>query len=138
MNGPYDDILCLPHHVSAKRQPMSIHDRAAQFSPFAALTGHEAAIQETARLTDTQIHLDMDGIPLLDAQIRLLAEQVSDHPEIFATCFVPDERKLGGAYVPVTGRVKKVLPLEQVILLEDGRALPFDHISRLEILKKQP
>lgn len=137
MNGHYDDIIHLPHHVSSKRKPMSIYDRAAQFSPFAALTGHDAAIQETARLTDSRIQLDMDGIALLDAQIRQLAEHLSESPQITATCFVPDDRKDGGSYVTITGTVRKILSLEQAILLEDGRTLQFDRISRLEILSAE-
>ena len=130
---PYRDILHLPHPVSPTRAKMSMVERAAQFAPFAALTGHEAAIQETARLTDAQIHLDMDGIPLLDAQIRLLAEQVSDHPEIFATCFVPDERKAGGAYHSVTARVRKILEQERILLLEDDIRVPIDRIVSLTV-----
>ena len=133
MNSPYEDILYLPHHVSPVRQPMSRQDRAAQFSPFAALTGHEAAIAETARLTDARTQLDMDGIPLLDAQLRHLAERLPEHPQVTIIYFVPDERKDGGSYVTVTGKVRKMLPLEQAVLMEDGQLLYFDRIFQLEI-----
>lgn len=136
MSGLYDDIIHLPHHVSPTRQPMSMHDRAAQFSPFAALTGHDAAIQETARLTDSQVQLDVDGVAMLDAQLQQLV-RLEELPEIKAVCFVPDWKKSGGTYVTVTGTVKKVDCHRQQILLEDGNILPFDRISHMEILSSK-
>lgn len=132
MTGPYDDIIHLPHHVSKTRRRMSAADRAAQFSPFAALTGHDAAIRETARLTDAPIFLADDGRALLDERIRLLKDHQQEHPEVTVTYFVPDERKQGGAYVTVTGNVHAVRPRLQDIVLEDGTEVDFDRIYRLE------
>ena len=103
--GKYDDIINLPHHVSATRPRMSMIDRAAQFSPFAALTGYDAAIKETGRLTDRRIELTEDSRAAMDRKQQLLVENLADHPEVSVTYFVPDERKAGGAYITVTGRV---------------------------------
>lgn len=132
MNNSYEDILYLPHHVSAFRPRMSMTDRAAQFSPFAALTGYDAAIQETGRLTDELIELDIDGMTMLNEKIRVLAEQVEEQPQITVTYFVPDERKKGGAYVRTGGRAKKIDPHEQVMVLEDGTKIPFRYISDIQ------
>lgn len=128
----YEDILHLPHHVSAKRRRMSLHDRAAQFSPFAALTGHDAAIRETARLTDARFNLADDGTAMLDEKLRILLEHQHLHPEITVVYFVPDERKSGGAYVTVTGRLGAVSSREQALILENGRELYFSRIYGLE------
>lgn len=111
---------------------MSLSDRAAQFSPFAALNGYDAAIQETARPTDVQILPDVDSIAALDAQFRCLAEYQAQQPEITAEYFVPDERKQGGAYRYVTGKIKKVDGLYKAIILTDGTWLFFDRICRIE------
>ena len=128
----YEDILHLPHHVSARRRQMSNLERAAQFSPFAALTGHDAAIRETARLTDDRFDLADDGTAMLDEKLRILLEHRHSHPEITAVYFVPDERKSGGAYVTVTGRLTAVSSREQALILEDGRELYFSRIYGLD------
>ena len=104
----YDDIIHLPHHVSTAHPPMPAADRAAQFSPFAALAGHEAAIRETARLTDERAELDENAKAVLDEKLRMIQEMLPAHPEITVTYFQPDAKKSGGAYVSVTGRVKKL------------------------------
>ena len=106
-NHRYDDIIDLPHHVSATRTRMSMIERAAQFSPFAALTGYDAAIKETWRLTDQRIELSEECRAALDRKQMLLLDHIGDRPEISITYFVPDERKNGGTYVTVTGKVKK-------------------------------
>ena len=106
--GRYDDIINLPHHVSTKHPHMAPIDRAAQFSPFAALTGHDEAIKETARLTDERMELDENRKELLDARLQLLREHLGEKPTVTFTFFEPDERKSGGAYVTVTGSVKKI------------------------------
>ena len=93
MSGPYDDIIDLPHPTSAKHPRMSISDRAAIFSPFAALTGHAAAIQETARLTDRRIELDEDTRTELDRRQAILLEHIGEQPEVTITWFCPDEKK---------------------------------------------
>lgn len=129
----YDDIIDLPHHVSPKRSRMSNYDRAAQFSPFAALTGYESVIQETARLTDAQIELDEGGKALLDEKLQELQEMIDEQPRAVFTCYQPDERKLGGAYVSVTGRVKRIDGVTRCVLLTDGTVLPISRIYGIEL-----
>ena len=124
----YDDIINLPHHVSKRHPQMSLQNRAAQFSPFAALTGHEAAIQETARLTDSFIELSEDRKERLDEQLQMIMENLEQKPECEITYFQPDEKKSGGSYVTVCGRIKKVDRFEQKIMFTDGTALPINHL----------
>lgn len=131
MSGPYDDILHLPHHVSPKRKRMSMVDRGAQFSPFAALTGYDAAIQETGRLTDRDFELDVDGKAMLDEKIRKIRDCIQQHPEITVTYFIPDERKAGGAYREIRGRVVKADSLNQWLVMEDGTVLDFCRIYEI-------
>lgn len=131
-NHKYDDILNLPHHVSATRPRMSMMDRAAQFSPFAALTGYDAAIQETGRLTDRRIELSEDSRAALDRKQQLLLDRIADHPQVSVTYFVPDERKSGGSYVTATGSVKKVDPHRRIMEMEDGDEIPLDDILDME------
>ena len=131
-NHQYDDIIDLPHHVSATRPRMSMIDRAAQFSPFAALTGYDAAIKETGRLTDERIELSEESRAVLDRKQQLLLDNLADHPKVTVTYFVPDERKAGGAYVTVTGRVKKVDDYQRLLLLTDGTKIPLDEILDME------
>lgn len=106
--GPYDDIINLPHHTSTTRPRMPRENRAAMFSPFAALTGYEAAIKETARLTDERIELSENMIEDLDAKLAILAEKVEEHPKIAVTYFRSDAKKAGGAYVTTAGALKKI------------------------------
>ena len=129
---PYDDIIDLPRHISKKRPQMSMIDRAAQFSPFAALTGYEAAIQETARLTEEQSFLDEDSKAELDRRLRVLTEQHIDKPEVDTTYFQPDEKKEGGAYVTASGRIKKVDDVERTVCLMDGRKILIEQIVNVE------
>lgn len=131
-NHQYDDIIDLPHHVSPTRPRMSMIDRAAQFSPFAALTGYDAAIKETGRLTDQRIELSEDSRAALDRKQQLLVECLADQPEVSVTYFIPDERKSGGAYVTVTGIVKKVDDYQRLLLLTEGTKIPLDDILELE------
>ncbi len=131
-NHQYDDIINLPHYVSPTRPRMSMIDRAAQFSPFAALTGYDAAIRETGRLTDQRIELSEDSRAALDRKQQLLVECLADHPEVSVIYFIPDERKSGGAYVTVTGIVKKVDDYQRLLLLTDGTKIPLDDILDLE------
>ena len=98
-NQQYNDIIDLPHHISTTRPRMSMLDRAAQFSPFAALTGYDAAIKETGRLTGQRIELTEECRAVLDRKQQVLLENLAEHPEVSVTYFVPDERKSGGAYV---------------------------------------
>lgn len=129
---PYEDIIHLPHHVSTTRKPMSMIDRAAQFSPFSAIVGYDAAIRETARLTDEAIELEEDRKAELDRKLRVLTEKLAEHPEITITYFQPDEKKDGGAYVTVSGQLKKIDDFERVITLMDGGKVPVDHVVDVE------
>lgn len=124
----YDDIINLPHPTSPKHPRMSAIDRAAQFSPFAALTGYEAAIQETARLTDRRIELDESAKTVLDEKLRLLADAIETRPEASITYFLPDAKKAGGEYVTATGRMKKIDNYERVIVMMNGKKIPLEDI----------
>lgn len=126
----YDDIINLPHPTSQKHPRMSLYDRAAQFSPFAALTGHDAAIKETARFTEKQTEQSEDLISRLNEKLQI----ISDNPrtEITVTYFVPDERKVGGAYVSHTGIVKKIDDYEYALVMEDRTVIPISQISEIE------
>ena len=132
MRGQYDDIINLPHHVSATRLQMPMIDRAAQFSPFAALTGYDAAIKETGRLTDAKIELGEEALNILNMKFQLLVDSLADEPEITFTYFKPDERKAGGAYIEVTGTVKKVDDFERLIVMQNGTKMPMDDILNIE------
>lgn len=132
MSGPYDDIIDLPHPTSAKHPRMSISDRAAIFSPFAALTGHAAAIQETARLTDRRIELDEDTRTELDRRQAILLEHIGEQPEVTITWFCPDEKKSGGAYVVTVGRLKRVDDTAGTLRLADGMTIALDKIVDLQ------
>ncbi len=129
MSGAYDDIINLPHPTSAKHPRMPLADRAAIFSPFAALAGHGAAIEETARLTDQRIELTEEEKTLLDEKLRLLLE--TGRVGAF-TYFLPDGRKDGGAYVTTVGTVKKIDPLKGQVILTDRTAIPIEDILEIE------
>ena len=128
----YEDIINLPHHVSKTRPQMSMLDRAAQFSPFAALTGYDAAIKETGRLTDEKIELDEDTKAALDMKQAYLIEMIDEQPEITIIYFLPDARKVGGAYVTVTGNLKRFDEYERLLILTDGKKIPMDDIADIE------
>ena len=130
----YDDIIHLPRPVSRKRSPMSNFDRAAQFSPFAALTGYDAVIAETGRLTDMQIELDEGGKALLNEKLQIIREHLSEKPAVVLRVFCPDGRKSGGAYETVTGCVKKIDPVTRVLVLTEGTVIPIDRIYGIECL----
>lgn len=132
MNDRYDDIIHLPHHVSKTRPQMSMMDRAAQFSPFAALTGYDAAIKETGRLTDEKIELGEETKAVLDRKQRYLSDMISVQPEITVTYFLPDERKSGGTYLSVTGKLKRIDEYERMMILTDGKKIPLDDIMNIE------
>ncbi len=133
MSGPYDDIIQLPHPTSARHPRMSLSNRAAHFSPFAALSGHSAALAETARLTDQQIELSDDDKAVLDQKQRILLEHINEHPEIMVTWFQPDEKKDGGQYITTTGRLKRFDESACMLLLKDGSNIPISHIVPEEI-----
>lgn len=132
MTKKYHDIINLPRHVSKKRPPMTTINRAAQFSPFAALTGHDAAIKETARLTDQRIELDEYTKDILNHRLQILADRIKEHREMAVTYFQPDAKKNGGAYVTATGTVKKIDIYELVVIMADGTVIPLDEIISIE------
>lgn len=126
----YEDIINMPHHVSSKRQPMSMIDRAAQFSPFAALTGYDAAVKETARLTDKRIELDEYEKAALDAKLRITLENRGE--EIIITYFKPDTKKDGGAYISITGKIKKIDEYKREVILVDGLKISIEDIMEIK------
>ncbi|MBE5960530.1 MAG: YolD-like family protein [Lachnospiraceae bacterium] len=128
----YDDIINLPHHVSPSRPRMSLYDRAAQFSPFAALTGHGAAIQETARLTGQRIELDENSKQHLNERLQMIKNHLKDQPEVEFTYFIADQKKEGGEYVTVVGNVKKIKEYEQLIFLADGSYISIEDILSVD------
>ena len=128
----YEDIIDLPHHTSATRQRMSISDRAAQFAPFAALTGYDGVIEETARLTDEEDAANDESTAILDRKLRLLNDIAGEHPYVEITYFIPDERKSGGRYENAYGYLKMIDTHEKCIVLMDKRKFPFDKIRSLD------
>ena len=131
MKTPYTDIIDLPHHVSRNHPQMPLRDRAAQFAPFAALTGYEAVVGETARLTTVKRELDAQEAEELNRQLAAVIEHLSERPEVTVEYFVPDERKAGGAYVTVTGRARHVSVPEKTLVMADGTVIPMDDIAVL-------
>ena len=128
----YDEIMGLPHHVSKTRPQMPMSDRAAQFAPFAALTGYDSAIKETERLTDKKIELDEEALTILNMRYRLLVDTLDEEPEVEITYFKPDERKAGGEYLTITGVVKKINDFERLITMKDGTKIPMDDIIAID------
>lgn len=125
----YSKIINLPHHQSATRKRMSNYDRAAQFAPFAALTGHDEAIKETARLTDDCIEMGEDRLGELSAKIQLLIDKLSEQPEITVVYFVPDERKSGGSYAEKTGIVRIIDEYERKLVFYDSDKILIDRVT---------
>lgn len=132
MKGRYDDIINLPHHVSATRPQMSMMDRAAQFSPFAALTGYDAAIKETGRLTDEKVEMDAEALNILNMKFRILIDSLAEEPEVTFTYFKSDEHKDGGAYIEITGVVKKMDAFKRLIVMQSGTKIPMDDVLEIE------
>lgn len=132
MKKEYEDIIDLPHHVSTRHPKMSLIARAAQFSPFAALTGYNAAIKETARLTDERVELTEYTKDTIRERLQLISDRLKEHPEIATTYFSPDPMKNGGIYVTVTGIVKKIDEYKRVVLMDDGKRIPIDEIVNVE------
>lgn len=132
MKTPYDDIIGLPHHVSDRHPRMPVSDRAAQFSPFAALTGYEAVVAEAARLTSQKAELTEEQKSVLDARLRGLAD--SGGQGVF-TWFVPDSRKDGGAYRTAAGALKRVDPIQKTVTLGDGTAIPMDSLVDIAVME---
>ena len=152
--NPYADIIDLPHHVSKRHPQMPMEKRAAQFSPFAAMVGHDAAIRETARLTEERLELSEDEKAVIDGKLQMIQAHIEEQPagakqshhapapalahpcalEVTVTYFQPDEKKSGGVYVTVTGSAKKVDDVSKLLLLQDGKAIPIKDIQLLQNL----
>lgn len=128
----YDDIIHLPHHVSKNHPRMPPMNRAAQFMPFAALTGHEAAIQETARLTDSFAELDEDRKAQLNQQLLMIREHLALRPECEISYFQTDEKKTGGTYASLRGRIKNIDEPAGQIVFTDGTALPMEYLFSIK------
>lgn len=124
----YEDIIHLPHPVSVRHAALSNADRAAQFAPFAALTGYDAELAETARLTTPRAELTESEQQLLNDVYRYLQQHSSEHPGVTITYFQPDSRKAGGAYVTVTAPVKRIDEYTQSIILTTGETVPLSEI----------
>lgn len=127
-NHQYDDIINMEHHKSKKHPPMSLYARSAQFASFAALTGYEDAVRETAREVMERIEIDDELKNILDGKIQLLSEQINKKPEVIFTYFIPDLTKDGGIYISVAGIVKKIDTYNQNIILEDKTEIPINDI----------
>lgn len=128
----YEEIMKHPHHVSKTRPQMPMSDRAAQFAPFAALTGYDSAIKETGRLTGERVELDEEALTDLNMRYQLLVDALDEEPEVEITYFKPDERKSGGEYVTVTGTVKKVDDFERLITMQNGTKIPMDDVLAVD------
>lgn len=128
----YEDIVDLPHHVSKKHPQPTMMERAARFSPFAAITGYEEMVLEEARTTDEFLELDEGTKSVLNAKLQLVQELLPKQPEITFTFFQPDKRKDGGAYVTKTGTVKRIDEYEQLVVMTDGMRIPINYIFEIE------
>ena len=132
MKEDYFDIINLPHHVSRNHPQMPMEARAAQFAPFAALTGYDAVIHETARLTDKQVELEEYDNDRLNLIFSELMDSLEKHPMVTVSYFKPDEHKAGGAYMTVSGKLKKIDTYEQIMKMEDGTVIPIGSIMDLQ------
>lgn len=128
----YEDIINLPHYQSTKRSHMSNYDRAAQFSPFAALTGYDDAVKETARLTDSKIELDEYELQSLNERLNLIQDTLNEEPEVSITYFVADKKKSGVSYKKISGIVKRIIEYEQLVLMKDGTKIYIGDILEIE------
>lgn len=138
MNKNYDDIINLPHFESKKHPRMSLEARSAQFAPFAALTGYEDAVKETARLTDKKIEID-DGLKqILNNKLQYVLENNDINPEVTFTYFISDKRKSGGKYVEKEGNIKKIDNINGHVILKDKSKIKIDDIINItsDIFKK--
>ena len=128
----YDNIIELQHHLSKTHPHMSMHDRAAQFSPFSALTGYEESIAESERITDKKINLDENIKSLLDYKINILLSHLSEHPEVSITYFIPDNKKSGGRYSKVSGKIIKFDRLSYTLSLDNKNIIAIKDIIDME------
>lgn len=137
MSGKYDDIIMLPHPEPRNHPRMSMRDRAAQFAPFSALTGHSAAIAEAGRLTGERIELDESEIAQVDAELQRLQGMLSSKPTVSVTYFQPDEKKDGGSYQTITGVVKRINSIGGTLHFMDGRDISIGAITDIDLSQYQ-
>ena len=129
---PYEDIVNLPPHISKKHPQPSMMDRAARFAPFAAITGYEEMVLEEARVTEERIDLDEGALALLNEKLNMIQEFLDEEPEVTITYFEPDKKKSGGAYVSITGVVKRIDEYEHLVILTDGKKILIEDIYAIE------
>ena len=129
---PYEDIVNLPPHISKKHPQPTMMDRAARFAPFAAITGYEEMVLEEARVTEERVDLDEGALSLLNEKLNMIQEFIDEEPEIKITYFEPDKKKSGGAYVSVTGIVKRIDEYEHFVIMMDGKKISIEEIYGLE------
>lgn len=132
MSSQYDDIIDMPHHVSEKHVQMSMMNRAAQFAPFAALTGYESAIKETARVTDEFIELDDNSKDILDVKLQILQENIANHPQVTIIYFQPDNKKEGGSYITCNNIIKKIDVYNKAIIMLDETVIQISMIIEIK------
>ena len=132
MSGRYDDMINMQKPPPTFKPRMSLYERAAQFSPFAALTGYEDAVEETARLTDARLELSEDMKTILNEKMQMIVDNMDANPIVTITYFVPDKKKEGGAYVDVTGIVKEIDEYERCIVMTDKKKIPIEQVRAIE------
>lgn len=125
---PYEDIVNLPPHISKRHPQPSMMDRAARFAPFAAITGYEEMVLEEARVTEERVDLDEGALSLLNEKLNMIQEFLDEEPEVTITYFEPDKKKSGGAYVSITGVVKRIDEYEHLVILTDGKKIRIEDI----------
>ena len=128
-NGNYDDIIDRPHHVSERHPQLSKASYAAQFSPFAALTGYDGIVSEAARLTDERVELGETEMSILSAKLQIIGDHIKEQPEVELTYFKKDKKKTGGAYLQKIACIKRIDDVERIIYFTDGTNLPIDDIT---------
>ena len=133
MTEDFSDIINLPHHQSKRHPQMPMKGRAAQFAPFAALTGYGSAISEVARLTEEQVPLGDDDNDRLNRLVTHIADRISEQPSVTVVYFKPDSRKQGGSYETITGRLKRIDDYERQLVMVDGKTIPLGHIIDLSV-----
>ena len=131
-NGKYDDIINLPNPTPTCRPRMAALDRAAQFAPFAALTGYDAVVEEAARLTDARLELSEDMKTMLNGKMQMILDDLDNEPFVTITHFLPDKRKAGGAYVDVSGIVEKIDEYERCIIMKDETKIPIEQVRAID------
>ena len=129
---PYEDIVNLPPHISKKHPQPSMMDRAARFAPFAAIAGYEEMVLEEARVTEERVDLDEGALSLLNEKLNMIQEFLDEEPEVTITYFEPDKKKDGGAYISITGTVKRIDEYERIVLMSDDKKIRIDEIYAIE------